>query len=352
MRSALLTLCAVIATATLSNYVWAGGDPSPDNAIADQQIVIMPDESGGEPQDFGNIDGSTWMVRAPIPTPNGTSQTTTASDCFGYVYVIGGGAGPGPDVTLNTNMRYSPSDNTWMAMATVPGPAGRGLRAFGSIALVDANERFLIFGGYDGVTPINTLNIYDAMTDTWSTGAPIPNTGGGFGTGVCQVNGRIFLAGGSNNITAGFEYHLDTNTYTTIAPMGGGGAYRTHCAGVESRSECHCFGNGFDSPQHFVYHADTNTWTNGLAMPLGVTDPAVVSQGDLVYVMGGSVPAPPARTQIFDANAGTWSNGPAMPTALNNTSGTLNIGVSPATIFVEGGYDGTNSVPYNYSYAP
>src|SRR5262249_26514426 len=274
-------------------------------------------------------------------------------DCFGNVYVIGGGTGSGPDVTLNLNLRYSPSDATWTPMAPVPTP----LRAFGSIALVDGEfaprELFYIFGGFNGSSPINTLNIYNTITNPWSTGAPIPPTGGGFGVGVCQVNGRIFLAGGSNSQTAAFEYDVASNTYSTIAPMGGGGAYRTHCAGVDATDECHCFANGFDSNFHVVYHVGANNWTVGPFMPLGVTDPAVMTVDTEVYVVGGSVPGTPARTQILDGLTNTWlANGPNLPTALNNTSGTANIAVSPVTIFVEGGYDGFGSVPFNYSYAP
>ena len=349
MRSPLLTLCALVAMATFSTQVWAGGDPSADNAPSDQQNVVSLDQ--GNLQDFGNLDGSGWHTRAPIPAVNGTSQTTTASDCFGYVYVIGGGTGTGPDITLNLLQRYSPGDNTWTNMANIPTP----LRAFGAVALVDgdfgAREKFYVFGGFDGTAPTNTLRIYNTITDTWSTGASIPPTGGGFGVGVCQVGNRIFLAGGSNNFTAGMEYHVDTNTYTDIAPMGSGGAYRTHCAGVDSAQECHCFGNGFDSNQHFVYHVATNTWTNGTVMPLGVTDPAVASLDPLVYVVGGSVPSTPAWTQIWDTSTNTWSRGPNLPTSLNNTSGTIDLGVSPPTLFVEGGYDGVGSVPYNYSLA-
>ncbi len=291
-----------------------------------------------------SVAGLAWETNAPIPTPNGTSQTTTGSDYFGNVYVIGGGTGSGPDVTLNLNLRYSP-DGSWTTMAPVPTP----LRAFGAIALVDGDsaphELFYIFGGFNGSAPINTLNIYNTTTNTWSTGAPIPPAGGGFGVGVCQVNGRIFLAGGATSFTLGWEYHVDTNTYSPIAPMGGGGAYRTHAAGVDATNECHFFANGFDGRDHNVYHVDSNTWTFGTLMPIGVTDPAVAAVGSDIYVAGGPVPGVPGYTQILDGLTGTWSMGPRLPGPVNNTSGTL----ANNTFYVEGGYNGVNSIPTNYS---
>lgn len=338
MRSPWLTFCALVATATFSTHVWAGDFPSADNASVDQQVVSTL--LGGNDE-----NGTGWVTNPPIPTPNGTSQTTTGSDCFGNVYVIGGGTGAGPDITLNLNLKYSP-DGTWTTMAPVPTP----LRAFGSIALVDGpggpNELFYIFGGFNGSAPINTLNIYNTSANTWSTGAPIPPAGGGFGVGVCIVNGRIFLGGGSNSFTSGFEYHLDTNTYTTIAPMGGGGAYRTHAAGVDATNDCHFFANGFDARDHNVYHVDTNTWTFGVLMPIGVTDPAVAAIGTNIYVMGGPVPGVPGYTQVFDALTNTWSTtSNRLPSSVNNTSGTA----AGGTLYVEGGYDGNGSVPPNYS---
>jgi hypothetical protein len=352
MRSPLLTLCTVVATATFSTHIWAGADPSPspDNALADQQIVNQG--GNGDLQQFGDLDGTLWMTNAPIPTPNGTSQTTTASDCFGYVYVIGGGTGVVPDVTLNLLMRYAPADNTWTQMANIPSR----LRAFGAVALVDGEggprEKFYVFGGFDGVNPLATLHIYDVLTDAWTTGAPVPHPEGVFGAGVCQVNGRIFVAGGASTFafTDAYEYHLDTNTYSSVAPMPGGGTYRTHAAGIDALGECHFMSNGFDLQQHYVYNVASNTWATAQIIPTPVFDPAVVAVDTDVYVMAGP-PGQTAVTQIYNTMTHTWSNGPNLPGPTNNTSGTLNIGMSPATIFVEGGYNGSTSIPPNYSYA-
>jgi len=298
------------------------------------------------------VNGGAWGINADIPNVNGTSQTTTASDSNGNVYVIGGGAGPGPDVTLNTLWMYSPPDDTWTQMANVPTP----LRAFGAVAVVSTPltgkfaDQFYVFGGFNGVSPINTLNIYDVGSDAWSTGTSIPPTGGGFGAAVCVVNGRIFVAGGSGGAFSAFEYDPGSDSYTAIAPLPAPGGVRSHGAGVDDLNECHTFGFSFDSTNHYIYDVDANVWTVGPPMPVGVTDPAVVTLGTDIYVIGGFCPfmaCEIARTQIFNALDRTWSNGPDLPGPLNNTSGTLAID----TIYVEGGYDGEimQSVPVNYS---
>lgn len=52
--------------------------------------------------------------------------------------------------------------------------------------------------------------------------------------------------------------------------------------------------------------------------PAGMTDPAFISHGFELFVLGGSGPDgfPTSRLQVFDRGAGTWSEGPALPAAL------------------------------------
>lgn len=338
MDKTVLTLCALLAAAASSTNVAAAGAPSVGNPPAGQQLVVEP---------LGTLIDGAWTIGAPIPNLNGTSQTTTAADSNGNVYVIGGGTGVLPDVTLNTTWMYSPLDNTWTQMADVPTP----LRGFGSVAILrtplgggGVSDQFFVFGGDNGSSPINTLNIYDVTSDTWSQGANIPPSGGGFGVAVCQVNGRIFLAGGSTSTTAAFEYDPASDSYTSIASLPFPGAFRTHGAGVDLLNECHTFANGLENVFHYIYSVDTNTWIVGQPMPVPVTDPAVVAVGTEIYVIGAPAGFV-ARTQIFNALDRTWSNGPDLPGPVNNTSGTLAID----TIYVEGGFDGSQSIPTNYS---
>jgi hypothetical protein len=98
---------------------------------------------------------------------------------------------------------------------------------------------------------------------------------------------------------------------------------------------------------HWIYDYANDQWIFGRSMPVGITDPAVVTDGARIYVLGGFGPAPrgPGVMQIYDPVTRTWSAGPPMPApGIDNTSG----GLVEGTIYVLGGFDGATSSPTTY----
>lgn len=70
----------------------------------------------------------------------------------------------------------------------------------------------------------NRMFIYDALTDTWSEGAPLPVAQGVDHGNVAAVNGKLYFLGGIRILTGSvigqtFEYDSATNTWTERAPM-------------------------------------------------------------------------------------------------------------------------------------
>lgn len=244
----------------------------------------------------------------------------------------------GPNATINQVWSYNPATDAWTQVADLPMP----LRAFG--AAVRLGGTIYVFGGFDGVAPTNAVHLYDIMGDAWSRGPDMP--GPRFGSAVGIVNGKIVVAGGASDVIESTTWIYDpvTQSFDIGSPMPTGvNTFRIHGAGFDDPAVLHAFAGGFDGNLHLIYDLTADTWTMGPPMPFGVTDPAVVSVGTNIYVMGGLFPG---RTQIFDTVGGTWlPPGPTMPGGINNTSGAVAGGV----IYVEGGFDGVTSNPANFA---
>jgi hypothetical protein len=123
-----------------------------------------------------------------------------------------------------------------------------------------------VAGGYNGTGAISTLHIYDIASNSWTTGAPLPQAL--YLPGFGAINGKVYVAAGNNGST-------ELNTL-------------------------------------YIYDIGTNTWTTGANVPTAVTAPgSTVYQGKL-YLFGGGFPTTQTITQIYDPVANSWTTGPNM----------------------------------------
>jgi N-acetylneuraminic acid mutarotase len=217
------------------------------------------------------------------------------------------------------------------------------------------NGYIYVFGGVTGPSSqeilLNTTWIYDEANDGWFQGANMP--GFRFSSAVATDGAVIWVIGGYQSVSFGdvtntvWMYDPSTDAYSTVfANMS---TYLGRIHGVElPDGTVHVFGGHYEMNNHLVYDAATDAWSSAPSMPFWVLDPAVVTDGTVIYLGGGNgdVPRPPRHTQIYDPASGAWSQGPPMPApAVNNTSGAIANG----TFYVIGGYDGTGPVSVNYS---
>jgi len=292
-------------------------------------------------------DGSAWRSNAPIPQSGGLAQTTTAASSDGTsLYLIGGGIGGGL-IPTNIVRKYDSLSDTWSTVAPIPQTGG--IRAFG--AAVNVGGSVYVFGGYDGTSSLNTVHIYNEAGGTWSRGANMP--GPRFGPAVATDGTLIWVIGGfdggftETNTVWSYDPSGDTWTPGLAAmpiPLG-----RIHGVALPDGT-VHVFAGGFDGVNHRVYDTVANSWSVAAAMPFGVTDPATIYYpcAGKIYLAGGGGPAPRGQghTQIFDPGTGMWTQGSLMPApALDNTSGAL-LG---ATFYFEGGFNGLDAVTNNFS---
>ena len=132
-----------------------GGSTAPFSGAVSNAAAFTPDPK--------------WDSLAPMPTARGGA---TAQVLNGDIYVIGGLDGNGASV--NTVEIYDPDTNTWS-----PGSSMQTRRDNPGSAVID--NKLYVFGGRtrnaDGSVvdaTLNTLEIFDPLTEEWSFGAPMP----------------------------------------------------------------------------------------------------------------------------------------------------------------------------------
>jgi len=239
---------------------------------------------------------NTWETMAPMPTAR---QGPGLAVVNGKIYAIGGYNGS----ILNTNEMYDPATNTWITKKSMP-----TLRSFATAVF---HNKIYCIGGADGLN-----EVYDPATDTWETKQPMPTPRSALSASV--VNDKIYLIGGFVPSSIGLPtpersnlnemYDPVTDSWTTMAPLPTAVAY-TISTVVDNK--IYVFGNG-DATQ--IYDPQTNTWRYGPSVPYSVSYGAVaattgVCAAKKIYIIGGG-----SLTQIFDPKTETWSTGAAMPT--------------------------------------
>lgn len=165
-------------------------------------------------------DANVWASKASMPTARMGVQANLAD---GKIYVIGGQLDDKVIVNstlinkmTDVNEAYDPSTETWTARTPVPTPVCYYASAV-------SGGKIYVIGGYTYTanstfyTPVNLNQIYDPQTDSWSLGAPIPQSvlaNAAATTGVMAPI-RIYVIGeGLNQV-----YDPQTDTWTVGAPM-------------------------------------------------------------------------------------------------------------------------------------
>jgi N-acetylneuraminic acid mutarotase len=200
----------------------------------------------------------TWETKTSMPTKRDTPTANTVED---KIYVIGGileSEAPGDPLVSDINEVYDPTTDTWTTKAVIPNAV------YGCVSATVDNKLFVIggetFSGgvlnqiYDPTTDtwssgkdmttkmhgmaatattgtfapkriyvmggmkalslkaLDSNQIYDPETDTWSTGASMPDTR--IGLAVAAINDTVYAVGGSPNY-AEAEMHCEPPTATT-----------------------------------------------------------------------------------------------------------------------------------------
>ena len=144
--------------------------------------------------------GGKWLKKAKMPTPRALLSTSVVN---GKIYAIGGWDAGGWDggQLLSTVEQYDPARNTWKKVKDLPTPR----RSHASSVV---NGKIYVFGGKGlvkrgarkGEATLSTLQVYDAVTNTWEKKADMPTGRWALSTSV--VDGKIYAIGGQTSAFA------------------------------------------------------------------------------------------------------------------------------------------------------
>ncbi|MDD3172074.1 MAG: kelch repeat-containing protein [Herbinix sp.] len=226
-----------------------------------------------------------WEVISEMPFP---AEDTTAQYYNKKIYVFGGLKNETATQSdrLNTLQIYDTITNTWDFGEPMP------------ISLIHHKsvlykDKIYIFAGTTYSSSSNKTYIYDILSNTWSTGANMPSAIHDF---LCvEYNGVVYCLFGyddSPSVTKNhFEYNIEANTwadYTSskIAPVN-----QRSASGVlwGSYPEIFCFG-GYDAVNttfSHIYGYKNGVWYDEGTLPTAIGTANVVAYNDYIYLFGG-----------------------------------------------------------------
>ena len=273
-------------------------------------------------------DRGTWRTVAPMPTKR-TEVAAAALD--GKIYVVGGFEKPNLGNVLNFTITrsvemYDPVTDRWTSKAPMP----VGLHHVG-IGVVDG--RLYVIGGYSrsGLSvwnPVATVYTYDPATDSWTERAPMPTPRGALS--VTEYDGKLYAIGGYDRKINNAQvevYDPARNVWTTAASLP---TPRDHLATATVSGKIYAIGGRLDGDYSRNlavverYDPDSDRWRRVADLPTarsGIT--AAVVEGR-IYVFGGEGPTGTfGENEAYDPARDTWYHMAPMPTARHGLGSTV-----------------------------
>jgi len=161
---------------------------------------------------------NTWST--PVTSGTFTPRYRLVSAVVkGKIYVIGGANGAGGTTAINALEVFDPLTNAW----STPVTTGTFTARRGSAIAVVADKIYVMGGSGAAANYLNVLEVFDPSTNTWSTPVTIGSLTTRAGLAAAEVNGRIYAMGGYDgatmfNIVEAFD--PSTNTWSTTATTG------------------------------------------------------------------------------------------------------------------------------------
>jgi N-acetylneuraminic acid mutarotase len=207
------------------------------------------------------------------------------------VVVMGGGNGMS---ILDSVDLYDVQTNTWEAQ--LDAPVARAGAGFGVI-----NGKLYIVGGWNGSAETDDVYSYDFSTKAWVAVADYPIVINGPASAV--LDGKLYVCGGfttgATETAKGYVYDPVDDTWTAIADMP---AARAWCAGVGANGAVLVSGGQLSSVQHddtYQYNPSTDLWDTKATLPSNLIQHVMINVGGVVYSFGGQTGA--AESTTIDA---------------------------------------------------
>lgn len=248
---------------------------------------------------------NSWTSVAPDPIPRGSPFGGVIN---GKLYV----SGMDPSRSMKLDV-YDPATNTWSLLTP-----STLIRAYAGAGVI--NGKLYVVGGCSsnadcrvGVT--SALEVYDPISNTWSTLAAMPTARYGVAVGV--INGKLYVTAGTlacppcNQPTATEVYDPTTNTWSTAAPIPTPRESAT--ATVFDGSQLfYVVGGGQPAGIPIlgtveVYNSVTNTWSSRTSMLTFRAGAGAGVINALLYVVGGFSSVVLTSNESYDPERDYWT---------------------------------------------
>lgn len=214
------------------------------------------------------------------------------------------------------------------------------------IGATELNGKIYTFGGWLGNGPTDTSEVYDIKLNKWEYLPPLPKLLVSLST--CVLNGKIYILGGTLDVTNTYFYEFDpsTNIYKPLAVFPA--SRNNACLTVVGNLIYAIGGNSYKNDNYFthnncdVYNTNTNMWEQKTALPEAITRGSALTVGDEIHYFGG-VSKPNSITDgdalrvhyIYNTKTEVWRNGEILPNGVFGNECTV-VGNS---IYLLGGYE-------------
>jgi N-acetylneuraminic acid mutarotase len=247
---------------------------------------------------------STYVYDPATDTWTTKSSKQVSVSCFAIaeyqnkIYCIGGQNSAISNVALT--QVYDPATDTWTTKTSMP------TARYGATAQVVDGKIYVIGGanllGYDlGVEALNVTEVYDPLTDTWTTKASVPHA---VPSVSAVIDNKIYLIG--SGITQIYDPQIDTwSTDASSKKTLDMDSYDLNAAAGATTGEMapkRIY--VYDGTNLYVYNPYDDIWTKITPPPTSRQYAGIAVVNDQLYVIGGmSYPIPSMKLSYFELHA-------------------------------------------------
>lgn len=289
---------------------------------------------------MAQLDGPAWPeVFNPVKEMNTGRNSLGVAEIDGHLHAVGGGNDHGGH--YNSMEVYNPFSNYWFT-------SGSSMNEFRSgLGVVALGGKLYAIGGRGGTNEsalniLSSMEVYDPATWLWTSAPSMTSARRNMGVGV--LDGLIYVAGGQDgnldSVSIMIVFDPSSNTWGTGASMNT--ARESFAFGVLG-GKLYAIG-GLSTSGDFLssmesYDPASGQWTAGpdVNVPFGRVCIAAGSHQGKLYVVGAST-----DVAVYDPQTNSWAAGPSMSTLTIAPA----VGVLGGNLYVVGGYDYANSVPF------
>ena len=279
----------------------------------------------------------TWTKVGDMPEiryAHTVQHSRTGSETFGQVYIIGG-VNTEQGTYPTTILVYNKPDSTWDSIP-LPGNSLRGQHASCYVAkFVGRDELWLIGGGVmvgGNVNSTAQVNVFNIESNQWYSKNPMPTDR--LNLACALLDNKIYVAGGMHCINGvpnynGLEtfevYDLLTETWSILPNMP---TKRWGLSITVFDGQIYVFGGRglVDRPASVdVYDPQTNSWSSKANMPTPRYQLITCLADNKIYAIGGwySSSSGPIynRVEVYEPINDVWTTETAMPIAVAMLNG-------------------------------